>query len=89
VDVAVRQSPLTLHATRQGDRVVARVRSVAPAPVTATVAFRLRGAERTDTLAARGSAPRRIPFVVPAWAKTSSSRPRWRPSSGIGSPTSA
>jgi subtilisin family serine protease len=69
VDVAVRQSPLTLHATRQGDRVVARVRSVAPAPVTATVAFRLRGAERTDTLAARGSAPRRIPFVVPAWAK--------------------
>jgi subtilisin family serine protease len=69
VDVIVRQSPVTLHATRQGDRVVARVRSVSPAPVGVALSFRLSGAERTDSLAGRGSAPRRIPFVVPSWAK--------------------
>jgi hypothetical protein len=49
--------------------VVARVGSVARAPITATLAFRLWGAERSDTLEARGSAPRRIPFIVPSWAK--------------------
>jgi hypothetical protein len=69
VDVTVRQSPVTLHATRSGTRVTALVRSVARASVTAGVSFRLLGAERTDTVAARGSAPRRIPFVVPSWAK--------------------
>ncbi len=69
VDVTVRQSPVTLHATRSGNRVTARVRSVARTPVTVGVAFRLLGAARTDTLAARGSAPRRVPFVVPSWAK--------------------
>jgi subtilisin family serine protease len=69
VDVTVRQSPLTLHATRRGGQVMARLASVARAPITATVAFRLWGAERSDTLAARGSAPQRIPFVVPSWAK--------------------
>ncbi|HKU60485.1 MAG TPA: S8 family serine peptidase [Gemmatimonadales bacterium] len=69
VDVTVRQSPLTLHAARQGDRVVARVRSVAHAPLAAGLSFRLLGAERSDTMAASGSSPRRIPFVVPSWAK--------------------
>jgi tripeptidyl-peptidase II len=69
VDVTVRQSPVTLHATRSGNRVTARVRNVAGDPVTAGVSFRLLGAERTDTVSARGSAPRRIPFVVPSWAK--------------------
>jgi subtilisin family serine protease len=69
VDVTVRQSPLRLQAERAGDRVMARLENVARAPVMATVGFRLRGAERNDTIATRGSAPRRIPFVVPAWAR--------------------
>jgi subtilisin family serine protease len=68
VDVTVQQSPLALRAAREGDRVVARLENVARAPVRATVAFRLRGAERNDTIATSGSEPRRIPFVVPAWA---------------------
>jgi len=69
VDVTVHQSPLRLHAEGDGDRVVARLENVARAPVSAAVTFRLRGAERSDTVAARGSAPRRIPFIVPGWAK--------------------
>jgi subtilisin family serine protease len=68
VDVTVRQSPVTLRAAREDARVVARLENVSRAPVAAAVTFRLRGAERNDTIATRGSAPRRIPFVVPAWA---------------------
>jgi hypothetical protein len=37
-------------------------------PVTAGVELRLRGAERIDTVSARGSDVRRIPFLLPAWA---------------------
>jgi hypothetical protein len=69
VSVTVRQSPLALRAAREGDRVIARVENVGRAPVAATLGFRLRGAERNDTIATRGSAPRRIPFIVPGWAK--------------------
>jgi hypothetical protein len=69
VTVTVRQSPLALGAGRVGARVMARLENVARAPVAATVGFRLRGAERNDTIATRGSAPRRLPFVVPVWAK--------------------
>jgi hypothetical protein len=68
VNVTVRQSPLALRAERENNRVVARLENVARAPVSADVAFRLRGAERNDTLDTRGSEPRRIPFTVPAWA---------------------
>jgi subtilisin family serine protease len=69
VTVTVRQSPLTLRAARQGARVVARLENVARTPVSASVGVRLRGAERNDTIATRGSAPRRVPFIVPVWAK--------------------
>jgi len=69
VDVTVRQSPLVLRAGREGGRVVARLENVSKASVSSAVAFRLRGAERNDTLATRGSEPRRIPFIAPAWAR--------------------
>jgi hypothetical protein len=38
--------------------------------VAAQVAVLLGGGERVETVVARGSAVRRIPFVAPAWAKT-------------------
>ena len=69
VDVTVRQSPLVLRAGREGGGVVARLENVSGAPVAAALSFRLLGGERNDTLATRGSEPRRIPFIAPAWAR--------------------
>ncbi|HWN19806.1 MAG TPA: S8 family serine peptidase [Gemmatimonadales bacterium] len=64
------QSPLRLHLGRTGDEAVGTLSNVTAKPVTAQVAVLLGGGERVETVAARGSDVRRIPFVAPAWART-------------------
>jgi len=48
---------------------VARVTNVTGAPVRTEVALLLGGAERVETVVARGSDVRRVPFIAPSWAK--------------------
>lgn len=67
--VSVTQSPVTLRATRQGAAVRADVTNVTGAPVEAEVGMHLSGAARSASVTASGSAPQRIPFVVPRWAR--------------------
>jgi hypothetical protein len=69
VNLKVVQSPLLLRLGRDKAGAVATFSNAASAPVTAQVAVLLGGAERVETVVARGSAVRRIPFVAPAWAK--------------------
>ncbi|HEY8197141.1 MAG TPA: S8 family serine peptidase [Gemmatimonadales bacterium] len=70
VGVQVVQSPLRLHLGRTGDEVVGTLSNVSAGPEKAEVAVLLGGAERVETVVARGSADRRIPFVAPRWART-------------------
>jgi subtilisin family serine protease len=70
VGVQVIQSPLRLHLGRNENEAVATLSNLTSRPVAAQVAVLLGGGERVETVAARGSAVRRIPFVAPAWAKT-------------------
>ncbi|HEY8256806.1 MAG TPA: S8 family serine peptidase [Gemmatimonadales bacterium] len=68
--VALVQSPLALHASRQGGAGVrATFANLTKAPVTAEVGLHLGGAERDEAVTASGSKPVRIPFVMPAWAR--------------------
>ena len=67
--VRLSQSPLLLHAARRGDAVRASFRNVTAAPVEAELGLHLGGATRLDSVSATGSAPQRIPFVVPAWSR--------------------
>ncbi|HEY3012811.1 MAG TPA: S8 family serine peptidase [Gemmatimonadales bacterium] len=68
-NIKVIQSPLRLQLRRDQSGAVATLANVSPAPVKAQVAVLLGGGERVETVVARGSAVRRIPFVAPAWAK--------------------
>jgi hypothetical protein len=68
--VRVIQSPLRLQVNRNADQVVATLSNVTSTSVTAEVAMLLGGAERVETVSARGSAVHRIPFVAPSWART-------------------
>ncbi len=70
VGVQVTQSPLRLHLTRNDNEAVATLSNATAAPVQAEVAVLLGGGERVETVLARGSATKRIPFVAPAWAKS-------------------
>ena len=67
--IKVTQSPLRLHLARQRAGAVARLSNLSPATVRADVAMLLGGGERVETVVARGSEVRRIPFVAPAWAQ--------------------
>ena len=67
--VRLTQSPLRLHAARDGGAVRATFRNVTGAPVEAEVGMHLGGAARSDSVSASGSAPVRIPLVVPAWSR--------------------
>jgi tripeptidyl-peptidase II len=69
VTLKVVQSPLRLDLKRNGSAAVARLWNVSSAPVRTDAAVLLGGAERVQTIVARGSAVRRIPFVAPAWAR--------------------
>ena len=70
VGVNVVQSPLLLHLSRDQTGAVATLTNSSTSPVTAEVATLLGGGERMETVVARGSAVRRIPFVAPAWARS-------------------
>ncbi len=65
--VTVHHAPYTIRASRSGGDVVARLTG-AGSTSEAELKLGLIGAERADELRARGSAERRIPFVLPAWA---------------------
>jgi hypothetical protein len=65
--VAVRHAPYTMRAARTGGGVVVQLTGVA-ATAQAELKMGLIGVERTETVVARGSAERRIPFVLPSWA---------------------
>jgi tripeptidyl-peptidase-2 len=70
VNVKVTQSPLLLRLTRDKSEAVAQLSNTSAAPVKAEVAVLLGGAERVETVVARGPAVRRIPIVAPSWAKS-------------------
>jgi hypothetical protein len=59
-----------MHLSRQGDEAVGTLSNVTAAPVGAEVALLLGGGERVETVVAKGSAVKRIPFTAPAWAKS-------------------
>jgi tripeptidyl-peptidase-2 len=67
--VRVTQSPLLLRFSRDKDGAVATLQNTSPSPVNAEVIGLLGGGERVETVVARGSELRRIPFVAPSWAK--------------------
>jgi subtilisin family serine protease len=69
VNLRVIHSPFLLGMGRDKSGAVATVSNTSSAPVNAQVAMLLGGGERVETVVARGSAVRRIPFVAPAWAK--------------------
>jgi hypothetical protein len=68
-NVKVIQSPLRLQLGRDQETVNAGLTNLTSSPVRTQVAVLLGGAERVETVMAKGSAPRRIPFVAPAWAR--------------------
>jgi hypothetical protein len=67
--VRLTQSPLMLHAVRRGEAVHASVRNLTATAVEAEVGMHLGGAARLDSVSETGSAPKRIPFVVPRWSR--------------------
>jgi hypothetical protein len=68
-NVKLIHSPFRLQLARDQSGVSARLTNVSSAPIQTQVGVLLGGGERTETVTARGSAPRRIPFVAPAWAR--------------------
>jgi tripeptidyl-peptidase II len=69
VNVRVTQSPLRLELGREKAGALARLDNLTSAPVQAQVAMLLGGSERIETVVARGSGVREIPFVAPSWAQ--------------------
>ena len=67
--VKVTQSPLRLQLARERGTAVARLSNLTRTAARAQVAMLLGGAERVETVVARGSAVRRIPFRAPDWAR--------------------
>jgi subtilisin family serine protease len=69
-DVRVTHSPFRMHLTRSRTEVTAAVFNMTSSPATADLLVMLGGGERVETVVARGSAVRRIPFVAPGWARS-------------------
>ncbi len=68
VTAVVVLAPVRIGAGRSDDVAHADLSNMTDKAVTARVELRLRGAQRQDTVRARGSAIQRIPFDIPAWA---------------------
>jgi hypothetical protein len=68
VSVSVAHSPVTVRARLRGDAAEAELVNVTDQEVRGDVEFRLRGAQRHDTVRASGPAVQRVPFDIPAWA---------------------
>jgi hypothetical protein len=82
VNVKLMQSPLRLQLARDKSTAVAMLTNLSATPVRSEVAMLLGGSERVETVVARGSGVRRIPFVAPAWARAvvidlTMDRPQW------------
>lgn len=65
--VVVRQSPVTIHASREGPGISIRLRNLSPDEVVTEPFVVLVGAERTARVEAKGSAVERVRFQVPDW----------------------
>jgi hypothetical protein len=82
VNIKLVQSPLRLQLARDKSTALASLTNVTAVPVPSEVTMLLGGAERVETVVARGSAVRRIPFIAPAWARAvvidlTMDRPQW------------
>ncbi len=66
--VTVLHAPVTLTSREEGELAVAELRNVSGREVVLGTELRLRGAQREDTVRARGSGIRAVPFDIPAWA---------------------
>jgi hypothetical protein len=64
----VLHAPVTLTSREQGELAVAELVNVGAREVGLETELRLRGAQREDTVPARGSGIRAVPFDIPAWA---------------------
>ncbi|MDH4133085.1 MAG: hypothetical protein OEV95_14910, partial [Gemmatimonadota bacterium] len=65
----VARSPVGIHATRTADSILVRLHNYTTDPQTVETAAALIGAERQQGVAGRGSAPLRVPFAIPGWAR--------------------
>ncbi|MGH7507968.1 MAG: S8 family serine peptidase [Gemmatimonadales bacterium] len=70
IGLKVTQSPVRLYLVRNGNQAVATLSNATTAPVDPEIAVLLAGGERVETVVARGSQVRRIPFTAPSWART-------------------
>jgi tripeptidyl-peptidase II len=68
--VKVTHSPMLLHLSRDRSGAVATLTNTGATPVKTEVAVLLGGAERVETIVAKTSDVRRIPFIAPAWARS-------------------
>jgi hypothetical protein len=68
VSATVTHAPVTVTVRQTGGTVAAELVNVTARAARLGVELRLRGAQRVDTIRARGSAIRRLPFEIPAWA---------------------
>ena len=69
VNVRVSYSPLLMRVAREDASVVGTLVNTGASPVNAELAMLLGGGERVETVVAKSSAVRRIPFLAPAWAR--------------------
>lgn len=70
VNLQVTHSPMLLHLARDKSGAIGTLTNTTASPVKAEAAMLLGGAERVETIVAKSSAVRRIPFIVPAWARS-------------------
>jgi subtilisin family serine protease len=68
-NVTVVQSPFRLQLARDQSGAVATLTNVSAAPAQSEIGVLIGGAERVETVVAKGSGLRQIPFQAPAWAK--------------------
>ncbi len=66
--VSVLHAPVALSTRAEGDVAVAELVNRTAREIAPAAELRLRGAQRQDTIRARGSAIRNLPFDLPAWA---------------------
>jgi subtilisin family serine protease len=69
VSMRVDHAPFHMFAEAQPGKAVALIQSVAPVPVDAEVRLMLSGAERQDSITAKGGDVVLVPFTAPAWAR--------------------
>jgi tripeptidyl-peptidase-2 len=68
-NLSITQSPFRLQLSRDREGAVASITNLSSAPARTEVGVLLGGGERVETVVAKGSAVRQIPFRAPEWAK--------------------